>query len=92
MTVAWMISVLSVATCDLGAGILRLLIDSDQSTLGLLSGVLFFAALVIGFISLGLLPIVLRSRQVPPPPGLVAFGVVAALFPWIALVARLVIG
>jgi hypothetical protein len=92
MTVAWMISILSVAVCDFGAGITRLFLDSDLQTLGLLSGVLYFAALTIGLISLILLPIVLKSRRVPPPRGLVVFGVAVSVIPWIALVVQLIVG
>lgn len=92
MTVAWMISILSVAACDFGAGITRLVLAPDQPNLALLSGVLFFAALAIGLISLAILPIVLKSRRVPPPRGLVVFGITVSVLPWIALVAQLLIG
>ncbi len=92
MTVAWMISILSVSICDFGAGITRLLLDPDQRNLGLISGIFFFAALTIGLISLAILPIVLKSRRVPPPRGLVVFGVVVSVLPWIALVTQLILG
>lgn len=92
MTVAWLISILSVTICDFGAGITRLLIEPDQQTLGLLSGVLYFAALTIGLISLILLPIVLKSRRMPPPRGLVVFGVAVSVIPWITLVVQLLAG
>jgi hypothetical protein len=92
MTVAWMISILSVAVCDFGAVITRLMIEPDQRNLEVLSGILYFAALTIGLISLILLPIVLKSRRVPPPRGLVVFGVAVSVIPWIALVAQLVMG
>ena len=92
MTVAWMISILSVAACDFGAGVTRLLLGPDQKNLALLAGILYFAALTIGIISLVLLPIMLKARRVPPPRGLVVFGIAASVMPWIALVAQLILG
>ena len=92
MTVAWMISVLSVSVCLLGAALAWLFFgvpdQADGPGLGLLAGLLFFAALTIGMVSLLLLPMVLRSRNVAPPRSLVIFSVVASLAPWMVLAIR----
>lgn len=90
-TVAWLITVLSVAICDFGTGFIRLWLGPQDKSLGMLAGVLFFAALTIGLISLGLLQVVLRSRRVPPPRGLVVFGVTVSVIPWIALLLQLLV-
>jgi hypothetical protein len=42
---------------------------------------MYFSALVIGLISLAMLPAVLKMRQLPPPPGVTAFAVVVGAAP-----------
>jgi hypothetical protein len=36
-------------------------------------------------LSLCLLPVVLRSRRVPPPPGIIVFAIVAGVLPLLTL-------
>jgi hypothetical protein len=90
LTVAWALSVMTGLLCDLGAAGTRfLIIDEADRTLAMLSGLLFFAAAVVGLISLGLMAIVLRMRSESPPRGFVVFAIVVAIAPWVALLVQL---
>lgn len=92
MTTAWMLCLLTGVVCEVGAALLRFFAHEEQPSLAMLSGLLFFASLAIGLFSLALLPIVLKSRQTPPPKPLVVGGVVIALLPWIVLAVLLISG
>lgn len=83
LTVAWALAVVTVFLCDVGAVLTRLYALSvpEAAMMELLSGLLFFAAAVIGLIVLILVPIVYRIRNVPPPRGFTAFAMVVAAFP-----------
>jgi len=53
----------------------------DAEKMALLGGMMQFAGALVGGISLVLLPVVYRVRQVAPPKGLAVFGVCLAIAP-----------
>jgi hypothetical protein len=59
-----------------------------QAGLEILSGLMLFAGLVIGIISVVLLVIVLRTRSEPPPRSLIAATALLAMVPPILLSLR----
>ena len=92
VTVAWLLCIFTGLICDLGAAITRYYANVEQESLVMLSGLLFFAALAIGVLSLGLLPVVVRSRNTPPPKALLIGGVIIAVLPWLALIIQVLRG
>jgi hypothetical protein len=89
-TVAWMIAVTTALLCDAAAvfGYLLALAWPNERGLSVFHELMLFAATVAGVVSLLMLPVVFRMRRVPPPIGLVIFGVFAAVAPMLALVVR----
>jgi hypothetical protein len=89
-TVAWTVAVTTVLLCDGAAvfGYLLALAWPQERGLGVFRELMLFAATVAGAVSLLLLPMVFRVRRVPPPTGLVMFGICAAVAPMLALAAR----
>jgi hypothetical protein len=88
VTVAWMLAVMTVLICELGFAAARaflLLVNSEANLIRALAAMLFFAALVVGLISLGMMAIVIRMRRDPPPRGIVAFATVVGVLPLVAL-------
>jgi hypothetical protein len=95
VTVAWMLSVMTTLVCELGfvaARAFLLLVNSEADPIRALAAMLFFAALVVGLISLGLMVIVMRMRRDPPPRGIVAFAAVVGTLPLVALVVLVLAG
>ena len=86
LTVAWMLMVVTTLVCELGFAAIRISRPQPDSRLTILSSLFLFAAMVIGLLALLVTPVVLRSRRVPPPPGIMVFAVVVALAP-VAMVA-----
>lgn len=91
ITVAWMLCVVTGLICDVGAIIVRWTLSgySDNVNLQVLFALLAFSALVAGTLSLCLLPVVLKTRRVPPPPGIVVFAIVVGVMPLLTLVTGL---
>jgi hypothetical protein len=89
-TVAWTISVTMVLMCNIAAVAAHFYMEMYRETRGLvmLKELMLIAGAVIGFLSLVLLPIMLRVRRVPPPTGVVVFAVCAAAAPILALLVR----
>jgi hypothetical protein len=54
----------------------------------LFSDLMLFGGAVIGFVSLALLPVVMKVRRAPPPTGVIAFGICVAAAPILALLVR----
>ncbi|MCA9246759.1 MAG: hypothetical protein KDA42_06575 [Planctomycetales bacterium] len=90
VTVAWTLSVMTVTGCNLGTAALWFFVREhpEHEMLVLLSGMLYFAAVCIGFVSLVLLPFVCRVRRVLPPRGMIYFGLLVASAPIITLVVQ----
>jgi hypothetical protein len=90
ITVAWIVSVVMVLLCDVGAIGAHWWYSNQanaRSTL-LLREMLLFSAAVVGFTSLVLLPIMLKARRLAPPSGLVVFAVCVAVAPILALLIQ----
>ena len=90
LTVAWTVSLTAVLLCNavvlLAAWAVDQEIGGDQINV-FLELVLFFGA-TTGILSLVLLPMVMRVRRVPPPQGLVVFGICIAAAPVLVVLAR----
>jgi hypothetical protein len=91
MTVAWMLCVVTAILCEIGAIVTRWLLSDYRANVQLqvLFALLAFSALVTGAIGLCLLPIVMKTRRVPPPRAVVVVSVVAGVAPLLLLVAGL---
>lgn len=90
LTVTWMMTVVTALICELGsvASTWFVRLRPESGRIAILGGVLTFAALVIGLISLGLLIAVVRRRQVPPPLGIIVFATVVGAAPLLAMLLR----
>jgi hypothetical protein len=91
LTVAWMLCVAIGLVCDVGAIFVRWFLPdyADSVNLHVLFALLAFSALVVGTLSLCLLPVVLKSRKVPPPPGIIVFAIVVGVMPLLTLATGL---
>ncbi len=90
-----MLSVMTALVCELGfvaARVYLVLVNGDVPSIRALAAMLFFAALVVGLISLGLMVIVMRMRREPPPLGIVAFAAVVGMLPLAALLVLVLAG
>jgi hypothetical protein len=90
VTVAWIVSVMMALMCDVGAAGAHWWSAGEanaRSTL-LLREMLLFSAAVVGFISLVLLPIMLKVRRAAPPNGLVVFAICVTAAPILALLIQ----
>lgn len=92
LTVVWMLSVMTTLVCELGAVVSRwgLWLAPEAGMLGVLSGVLLFAAAVIGAIALLMTPLVVKLRRHRPPRGILVFAVAVAVVPFIVIFLRLI--
>lgn len=90
LTVTWMMTVVTALVCELGiaATTWYVRLRPEAERIAILAGLLMFAALVIGLMSLGLLVLVLRRRRVPPPRGIIVFAAVVGAAPLVALLLR----
>lgn len=84
-TIGWLLCVFTTLACVCGALVARWI---GLARLPILAGLLLFAALVIGVISLGLGLIVYRVRNVPPPLGVYVFAVAVAALPIIVILVN----
>jgi hypothetical protein len=89
-TVAWTVSVTMVLMCDIVAIGAHFYTEHHPlaRNMNLLKELMLFAGAVIGFVSLALLPIVVKVRRAPPPRGVMAFAVCAAAAPILALIVH----
>jgi hypothetical protein len=90
-TIGWMLTVMTTFVCELGAAASRWLSRADpDSPLDLLWHLLFFAAAVIGFISLLAAPVAIKSRRRPPPRGILVFALVVGAAPLAIMFVQMV--
>lgn len=93
LTVGWMLTVMTTLLCQIGSAAVRIYLHWQPDTLPrleLLSVVLIFAGLVLGVVTLVLLPIVYRMRRDPPPWGIVVFAAVVGVVPVLMAIVRAV--
>ena len=90
VTIAWTLTVMTSLLCDLGTAAARFYVwaQPDAVRIGMLSGVLFLAAVVVGIFSLMLLPVVLKVRREPPPRAFIVLAVIVAIAPLVAIVMQ----
>lgn len=90
VTIGWMLASMTTALCVVVSLATLLLgwIWPGQTGLELLSGLMLFAGLVIGIVSVVLLVVVLRTRDTPPPRALITSCIVMALVPFLLLSLR----
>ncbi len=87
LTVAWALCVVTALLCDVGAALTwwYAAAQPKATQIATLSGLLLFAAAVVGLVTLVLLPVVYRLRRQPPPVGFTVFAVAVSLAPLAAL-------
>lgn len=91
LTVFWAVTVMMVLVINfmtIGTHF-YVLSNPEAEKMALLKGMLLFAGCFIGGISLIVLPILYRVREVPPPPGLTVFGICAAVAPILTVCSQL---
>jgi hypothetical protein len=83
LTVFWAVTVLTLLGINLVALFAHTYVLSHPAAekMVLLKGLLLFTGSLMGSVSLVLLPILYRVRQVPPPRGLAVFGACVAIAP-----------
>lgn len=83
LTVFWTMTVMMVLVMNLVciAAHYYLAANPDAEKIQLFKGMLLFTGCLVGGISLVVLPVLYRVRQVPPPPGLAVFGACVAAAP-----------
>lgn len=89
-TVAWVVSVMMVLLCDIGAAAAHWWSRdyANPGGIAVFKELLLFSGAVIGFVSLALLPIMLKVRRVAPPTGILVFAVCVAAAPMAAILAQ----
>ena len=89
-TVGWMLTVLMTFLCEVGAFALGVWLRSSAggTNFELLRGILLFAAVVLGLVTLILTALVWRIRRVPAPLGVTLFAVVVAVVPILPIVIQ----
>lgn len=83
-----MLAVFTTLACEIAAAVLRLAFAhwfNEAPGLAMFAGVMFFAALVLGAVSMLLLGAVLWIRKQPVPRGVLVFATVVSLAPWVAI-------
>ena len=92
ITIAWTVTITTLIFCHLItlAAHGYVLLSPEAKKMLLLREMILFAGAVVGVLSMLLLPFVLRYRQVPPPRGVVVFGICLAIAPILVLVLRAV--
>lgn len=78
LTIAWLLSVFTTLTCEIGA-VIAFAVGGGQ--LPVFGGLLLFSALVIGLASVGLGELVKRYRVVKAPHGVKVFALTVGLLP-----------
>ena len=86
LTVGWMLSMLTALLCEAGALVAWLLAGNNEM-LRVFAGYLFFAAMIVGLLSLALGIAVLKLRKVRPPLGITVFSFSVAALPLVLIVA-----
>ena len=93
LTVVWMLTVVTAFVCEVSAMAARAVLGQapDSPAAQAMFQLLFFSALVIGLISLAMLPAVLKARQTPPPGGITAFALVVGAAPLVTRILQAVL-
>lgn len=89
-TVGWLLTVMMTCLCEVGAFALGVWLRNSAggTSFELLRGILLFAAVILGLVTIILTAIVWRLRRVPPPLGVTLFAVVVAVVPILTIVIQ----
>jgi hypothetical protein len=91
LTVAWTTTLITAVACELGAigarAFVRFVLP-EATLLGMLSGLMLFAAAVIGTVLLVLTPIIVYRKRSNPPMGVVFFAYVVGVVPWLGMLLQ----
>jgi hypothetical protein len=94
LTIGWLLTVITALACEagsLGASLAANLFDAGDG-IKILAGFLLFAAVIIGFISLLIAPVVLKSRKTPTPRVVIVVAVCAGVLPMLTIFWQLAQG
>jgi hypothetical protein len=84
LTVGWLLAVMTAALCQFGGALAWALRDLGPGA-ALAMRYFFFAALLIGLMSLVLAGGVFKTRRVPPPRGITIIGLVIGVAPLVVM-------
>ncbi|MBX3412982.1 MAG: hypothetical protein KF708_09870 [Pirellulales bacterium] len=89
-TVGWMLTVMMTCLCEVGAFALGVFLRYSEggTNFELLRGMLLFAAVVLGLVTLILTAVVWRLRRVPPPTSVTLFAIVVAVVPMLTMIIQ----
>ena len=91
LTVGWTVTMMTTLFCELGAAGTRAFVrfvNPDAALLSMFSGLLLFAAAVIGTVLLVLTPIIVYRKRSNLPPGVVFFAYVIGAVPWLGMLLQ----
>jgi hypothetical protein len=90
-TIGWMLSVLTATVCECGVLAARLYFawHPDAAAVGTAGELLLFASAITGLVTLLLVPVVYKTRLVPPPSAVTAFAIVVGIAPCAILLLQL---
>jgi hypothetical protein len=87
LTVGWLLTVITALACEIGSLASSLAVSQFGAGIivGRLAGLLLFAAVIIGFISLIIAPVVLKSRKTPTPRVVIVVAICAGILPMLTM-------
>lgn len=91
LTVGWMLTLITTIFClfvAISARAFVRYIQPQAAMIGVLSGLMLFAAAIISLILLVLTPIIVRRKISNPPQGLVVFAYAVGAAPWISMLLQ----
>ncbi len=90
LTVFWAVSVVMVFAVNLATIAVHYYLDANPEAekMALLKGLLLFSGVLVGGVSLVVLPILYRVRKVPLPLGLAVFGACVGVAPILVVLVR----
>lgn len=90
ITIAWTVTITTLIFCHLItlAAHGYVVLSPAAKKMLLLREMILFAAAIVGVLSMLLLPLVFRHRQVPPPRGVVVFGLCLSIAPILVILLR----
>lgn len=88
LTVGWMVTLITTFVCLSAVLALRAYVrfgHPGADAVRVFSGLLLFAAAVIGVVLLVLTPVVVRRKRSHPPKGIVCFALLCGAAPWLVM-------
>lgn len=91
LTICWAVTMITTVICELGAAGTRAFVrfvNPEAQLLGMFSGLLLFAAAVVGTVLLVLTPIIVYRKRSYVPTGVVFFAYVVGAVPWLGMLLQ----